>query len=1420
MPPKIIRSQPTAPNAAGSEKSKRSKSSKGTTKGSKGEEQTAVGSNTSHEGPAPLPLKQQLYGTSWTGKTPLNLLSEHCQKQGWQKPILQPRKDPDGNGWICSVRLGKLDKKTSTVRYVHWKAPEKCEAEQEARHASTSFCHVVEDPIDPIDDDVESAAATFVLHHLAHNTSAYRLLPPSQRDLWQNYETIRKAYTGSDADFKYSTDPFMAQEIRERDQLKAVQSRERAAIEREKSKLSGRWNHYPSIGISQDDISAIEELLRLNFSHLSSDSLLHTEAGIAPLIQNLSISNKGDHHPSAVASNLAATRLITDFTVQGFREAHVREAVTFSVNYDTVMEWLCAHVPDDDFPAHLGRNDSTTMALSSHTTESLGREYIIQRLNGWGFPRQRCATFLDESYGKEYVALTRLCKQLLGKNGTTTVSENVDTADYRELLEEEIEVLRSIFDSHVQIAHNPEGISITVDLRPEVLDGIESKLSIFISPESTYPYDLPAIVVQASLPAYIRLGIVHKLVSEASTLLGTQMIYTLTAIFEECAGEIVKNPPLLTQLAISDSSGIPLVNEAVDEISGNPLLSTSTGATHSNTTPESALASKNHTSASSFSKNRNRTRPSTTKKSKLSNNEMLDKEAAKLNSPDFVKMQTSRRKLPSAQFKEMICKELRSNNALVLCGETGCGKSTQVGQFILEDHISRLKAEDCNIICTQPRKLSAIALAKRVSDERCETVGDSIGYAVRGDTSRCDNTKLLFCTTGILLRMLLGDSNLVGVSHVIIDEVHERSVESDFLLILLRDLLFTRDSLKVILMSATINADTFSSYFSCNVMTIPGFTYPVTDYHLESLLGMVDYTPDIPSYGSRSRGKALPASSTHDEEDGFDTIWANKGLDENISHSLAAAERGKSLRIDFNLISATVAYICRNHQEGAILIFLPGVLDIKRCIDALRLNPALRHEGLCIYPLHANLTNNEQSKIFRPSRKSERKIVVATNIAETSITIDDVVFVIDSGKVKEITVQEGIVTLAEAWSSQAACRQRRGRAGRVKSGFCFKLYSSHFEKSRMSAYPDPEILRTPLEQLCLQIRAMDIQNIAGFLSKAITPPPIETITSAIDILKTVSALDQDHNLTSLGKHMSAIPADLRLSKMLLFGAIFKCVDPVLTIVACLSEKSPFIFPSDPQDQADATIARKQFIDGDSDLLTVCNAFTAWMQQPSTHRRNFCSKNYLSHHNLDNISDRRAQFKDILVNLGYFGSTESIHRPEMNINSADSNIIKAMVVAGLYPNIAKIKLPEKQYEQIAHGTVAIDSRAQDIRYFTKNDGRVFIHPSSINFGATKFQFGHFAFNRKLATSKIYIMDPTPASPISILMFGGAIESLHDGHVISIGDVASFRAFPRATTLIYGLRRLLDMLLKEKFEDPLVDVMASEVGKCLSRVLGKG
>ncbi|KAG6845370.1 hypothetical protein H0H87_010479 [Tephrocybe sp. NHM501043] len=455
-----------------------------------------------------------------------------------------------------------------------------------------------------------------------------------------------------------------------------------------------------------------------------------------------------------------------------------------------------------------------------------------------------------------------------------------------------------------------------------------------------------------------------------------------------------------------------------------------------------------------------------------------------------------------------------------------------------------------SILVTQPRRLSAISVAARVSAERLDD--GSVGYAIRGESKQDDKTKILFCTTGVVLRRLGSGDILNGVSHVVVDEVHERSVDGDFLLLELRELLKKHINLKVVLMSATINHETFVKYFGgAPLLTIPGFTYPVTDKYLEDVIPLLKYYPSTPKTAKNQTDAAVKA---------FHAEYKALGLDDSSITALHNITR--SDRIDYQLIATVVDHIVSTAtKRGGILIFLPGVQEIRQCIESVR--TLLAGKEVDTFPLHANLSSEEQRRVF--VKTSKWKIIAATNVAETSITIDDVVYVIDAGKVKETQFdpEASLSRLVETWVTRAAARQRRGRAGRTQPGLCYKLYTRKQELN-MAKFPVPEILRVPLENISLTVKVMrEEEDVKLFLSRAIDPPKLIAMERAWSTLEELGAVDEAGRLTPLGRHM----VTTKPFQMLILGTVFQCLDPVLTVTAALSSKPLFLSPTDKRDEA-------------------------------------------------------------------------------------------------------------------------------------------------------------------------------------------------------------------------------------------------------------
>ncbi|XP_034684498.1 DExH-box ATP-dependent RNA helicase DExH5, mitochondrial isoform X4 [Vitis riparia] len=475
-------------------------------------------------------------------------------------------------------------------------------------------------------------------------------------------------------------------------------------------------------------------------------------------------------------------------------------------------------------------------------------------------------------------------------------------------------------------------------------------------------------------------------------------------------------------------------------------------------------------------------------------------------SPEGRKMLKFRGSLPASKEKDALLTAISGNQVVIISGETGCGKTTQIPQFILESEIESVRGAVCSIICTQPRRISAMSVSERVAAERGEKLGESVGYKVRLEGMKGKDTCLLFCTTGILLRRLLVDRNLKGVTHVIVDEIHERGMNEDFLLIVLKDLLPRRPELRLILMSATLDAELFSSYFDgAPVVHIPGFTYPIRTYFLENILEMTGYRltlyNQVDDYGQEKmwkmnkqaprKRKSQLASVVEDALRATDF----KDYSPQTQESLSCWNPDC---IGFNLIENLLCYICENECPGAVLVFMTGWDDISSLKDKLQAHPILGDsDQVLLLTCHGSMASAEQRLIFDKPRDGVRKIVLATNIAETSITINDVVFVVDCGKAKETSYDalNNTPCLLPSWISKVSAQQRRGRVGRVQPGKCYHLYPRCVYDA-FADYQLPEILRTPLQSLCLQIKSLKLGSISEFLSRALQSPELLALAEA------------------------------------------------------------------------------------------------------------------------------------------------------------------------------------------------------------------------------------------------------------------------------------------------------------------------------------
>uniref|UniRef100_A0A8C9F2P2 RNA helicase n=1 Tax=Pavo cristatus TaxID=9049 RepID=A0A8C9F2P2_PAVCR len=748
----------------------------------------------------------------------------------------------------------------------------------------------------------------------------------------------------------------------------------------------------------------------------------------------------------------------------------------------------------------------------------------------------------------------------------------------------------------------------------------------------------------------------------------------------------------------------------------------------------------------------------------------------KKSDPRYIEMQRFREKLPSYGMRQELVNLINNNRVTVISGETGCGKTTQVTQFILDDYIERGKGSTCRIVCTQPRRISAISVAERVAAERAEACGSgkSTGYQIRLQ-SRLPRKQgsILYCTTGIVLQWLQSDKHLSSISHVVLDEIHERNLQSDVLMSIIKDLLNVRLDLKVILMSATLNAEKFSEYFdNCPMIHIPGFTFPVVEYLLEDVIEKLRYTPESTDRRPRWKKGFMQGHVSRPEKEEKEEIYRERWPEYlrqlrgrlYSAGTIDALEMMDDDKVDLDLIAALIRHIVLE-EEVALLCSDYVLISLFKSIP--------RRAGTSVEFLRRIL------------------VLFIFSLFLNSITIDDVVFVIDGGKIKEthFDTQNNISTMAAEWVSKANAKQRKGRAGRVQPGHCYHLYNG-LRASLLDDYQLPEILRTPLEELCLQIKILKLGGIAYFLSKLMDPPSRDAVMLAINHLMELNALDRQEELTPLGVHLARLPVEPHIGKMILFGALFCCLDPVLTIAASLSFKDPFVIPLGKEKVADAR--RKELSKNTkSDHLTVVNAFTGWEE---TRRRGFrtekdyCWEYFLSPNTLQMLHNMKGQFAEHLLAAGFVNSRDP-KDPKSNTNSDNEKLLKAVICAGLYPKVAKIR-------------PSFSKKRKMVKVCTKTDGTVNIHPKSVNVEETEFHYNWLVYHLKMRTSSIYLYDCTEVSPYCLLFFGGdiSIQKDKDQDTIAVDEWIVFQSPARIAHLVKDLRQELDDLLQEKIENP--------------------
>ncbi|XP_043253836.1 ATP-dependent DNA/RNA helicase DHX36 isoform X1 [Colletes gigas] len=801
--------------------------------------------------------------------------------------------------------------------------------------------------------------------------------------------------------------------------------------------------------------------------------------------------------------------------------------------------------------------------------------------------------------------------------------------------------------------------------------------------------------------------------------------------------------------------------------------------------------------------------PSIKKDSDL-DDRLLKEYELKASLEEYERMMKFRLKLPTYHKKSEILQLIKENQVVVISGETGCGKTTQIAQFILDDQIEDGNGSTTRIICTQPRRISAISVAERVAAERGEKLGKSVGFQIRLEkVLPRDRGSILFCTTAMLLQFMQSDPALKNYSHIILDEIHERSIQSDFIIALLKLIIPKRPDLKVLLMSATLNSERFSKYYNdCPMIHIPGFTYPVETFYLEDVLSVTQFKfPEPPAMPQNFRKYTKKYKNVQHTMDEFSEIInpyarqliADKKYPKHVTDQL---KNPNSEKISYELIEELIDHISRTKDPGAILVFLPGMMDIIKLHRLMLDSGRYPQSKYVIYPLHSRMPTVDQRLIFKEPPAGVRKIIIATSIAETSITIEDVVYVIDCGRTKfsKFDLNKNIQTLLPEWVSLANAKQRRGRAGRVKPGYCYHLYSKAREMT-FDQYPLPEMLRTRLEEVILQIKILQLGKAKSFLASVMDPPNLKTIDLSLDLLGILNALDNDENLTPLGYHLAQLPLDPRTGKMIIWASLFSCVEPVFAIVASLTFKDAFYSPLGNEDQAKQKkleLTLNQYSDHVA-LAEALKRFEAAYKRGNASY--FCRKYFLSLNTLKLLSEMKTQFAQYLHEMKFLESDNPSER-NANRNSDNIALIKAIVSAGLYPNVAIMRRITKMGTSL----------------WTPEDGNVYMHPSSVN-DKVELPSPYITYYVKQKSSSIYLHDTTCVTG-PILLFAAphmCIKKEKGNYLISLTSSQNFACDLKTAQLIQKLQEEFNNMLEYKITHPGTVSWSSHEGDLLNVII---
>lgn len=615
---------------------------------------------------------------------------------------------------------------------------------------------------------------------------------------------------------------------------------------------------------------------------------------------------------------------------------------------------------------------------------------------------------------------------------------------------------------------------------------------------------------------------------------------------------------------------------------------------------------------------------------------------------NFAKVQND---LPIHAYKEQLLQAISENKIMIVIGETGSGKTTQMTQYLLDSVLLDPKKK---IGCTQPRRIAARSVAKRVSEEMGVELGKEVGYSIRFEDCTSNKTKIKYMTDGMLIREILLDQTLDSYGFIILDEAHERNIHTDVLFTLMKNIVNKNNHLKLIITSATLDAVKFSSFFDdCRVFRIPGRSYPVQIFFSN------EPKPDY--------------------------------LEEGIN---------------------CVMQIHLSEPLGDILFFLTGQEEIETATAVLERRLNELGEGIppmIIHQIYSALPTEKQNEIFLPAPAGTRKCVIATNIAEASITIDGILYVVDSGfsKVKIYNSKLGMDSLRITPVSQASADQRAGRAGRTAPGKCYRLYTEKSYKDEMLPVSIPEIQRSNLANTVLTLKAMGIHDVIGF--ELMDPPPLQSLISALQNLYALGALDEHGRLTTLGRKMAELPLEPPLAKVLLASVDLICSDEMITIVALLSVQGIFFRPREKQNIADQK--KIKFLRSEGDHMTLLSVFEMW--KSNNFSATWCHDNFVHFRSMKRALDIRDQLVDLLFQAKL---------PILSCKNDYKRVQKA-IASGFFEHAAKRDTKEGYKTLI-------------------DDHNIYIHPSSALYNKTP---EYVIYHELVMTTREYMREVTPISP---------------------------------------------------------------------------